>query len=166
MIAHVSNMLSWVLCVGTPLGDPIEMGAATAVLDEDSNNSHPIAVMAAKSWHGHAEPAAGVLGLAHAHMALSHQATLPMLHLRSLNPHIATTLNSRTADLRPIVAARQLGAMPQMQAQQQMQQQGLFCGVSAFAFQGTNAHAIMSVQTSISTGAQPTAATMSFQRQH
>ena len=97
--------------------------------------------MAAKSWCGHSEPAAGVLGLAHAHLALSQQAVLPVLHLRRLNPHIESSFNSQASDVRKMVTARQTGPMAASQAGSQ-----LYCGTSAFAFQGTNAHAIMSIQ--------------------
>jgi acyl transferase domain-containing protein len=40
---------------GTPLGDPIEVGAATAILTAPA-----LRMTAAKSITGHAEPAAGV----------------------------------------------------------------------------------------------------------
>ena len=45
---------------GTPLGDPIEVGAALAVL---RGSAHPVALTAAKSTAGHAEPAAGAVSL-------------------------------------------------------------------------------------------------------
>lgn len=45
---------------GTPLGDPIEIGAALAVL---RGAAHPVALTAAKSHVGHAEPAAGGVSL-------------------------------------------------------------------------------------------------------
>ncbi len=45
---------------GTPLGDPIEVGAALAVL---RGGAHPVALTAAKSRAGHAEPAAGAVSL-------------------------------------------------------------------------------------------------------
>ena len=41
---------------GTPLGDPIEMGAAVAVLP---GSDAPVRMTPAKSRVGHAEPAAG-----------------------------------------------------------------------------------------------------------
>ena len=50
---------------GTPLGDPIELGAAAAVLraggDGDGSRAGrtPITLMSSKSWFGHAEPASG-----------------------------------------------------------------------------------------------------------
>jgi acyl transferase domain-containing protein len=61
------------------LGDPIEAGAAAAVLFE---SSRPVALMASKTWSGHAEPAAGMVALAHAQAALRGSQLLPLLHLR------------------------------------------------------------------------------------
>ena len=48
--------------------------------------------LAGKSWYGHAEPAAGFLGIAHAIAAASQRAALPVLHLRTLNPHVAEAI--------------------------------------------------------------------------
>ena len=51
---------------GTPLGDPIEVGAAVAVLMppdagyKSGSPRAPVAFMSSKSWFGHAEPASGV----------------------------------------------------------------------------------------------------------
>ena len=102
--------------------------------------THALALLAAKSWMGHSEPAAGVLGLAHAHMAISQQAVLPVLHLRTLNPHVESSFSTQDSDRRQLAAARQLAPVTRMS------REALVCGTSAFAFQGTNAHAIMSVQ--------------------
>ncbi len=47
---------------GTPLGDPIEVGAAAAVLLQTqpaSSSAAPLLLSASKSWMGHAEPASG-----------------------------------------------------------------------------------------------------------
>ena len=80
---------------GTPLGDPIEVGAAAAVLVEGhvaQRAQQPLALMASKSWLGHAEPAAGMVGLAHAAAALGHAALLGISHLRELNPYVVTSL--------------------------------------------------------------------------
>ena len=60
---------------GTPLGDPVEVGAAAAVLVDGSRRALPLAASTAKSWIGHTEAAAGVMGLTHASVALSHQLT-------------------------------------------------------------------------------------------
>ena len=47
---------------GTPLGDPIECGAALAVLDREEDD-RALCLAASKSYAGHAEPAAGAVGL-------------------------------------------------------------------------------------------------------
>lgn len=44
---------------GTPLGDPIEVGAAAAVLVATREPRTPLVLSSSKSWFGHAEPAAG-----------------------------------------------------------------------------------------------------------
>ena len=69
---------------GTSLGDPIEVGAAAAVMIAGRPaGAPPLALMAAKSLVGHSEPAAGVMGLAHAHLAVAQRAALPLLHLHA-----------------------------------------------------------------------------------
>lgn len=69
---------------GTSLGDPIEVGALAAVFAAAAPaGSAPLALMAGKSLIGHSEPAAGVMGLTHAHMSIALQASLPILHLHS-----------------------------------------------------------------------------------
>ena len=66
---------------GTPLGDPIEMGAATAVLP----GSHsPVRMTAAKSRMGHAEPAAGVRAL-HPHFMLSARGHQVMVYVNTFS---------------------------------------------------------------------------------
>lgn len=57
---------------GTPLGDPIEVGAALAVLGKQQDaglhpfRKVPLTLAAVKSRLGHTEPAAGAAGLCHA----------------------------------------------------------------------------------------------------
>ena len=64
---------------GTPLGDPIELGAAQAVLMGTSQREQPIQIAAAKSWIGHTEAASGVMGLLQAALGLQ-QLTAPGEH--------------------------------------------------------------------------------------
>lgn len=61
---------------GTPLGDPIELGAVQAVLMGSSQRVVPLQVAAAKSWIGHTEAASGVMGLLQAALGLQ-QLTAP-----------------------------------------------------------------------------------------
>ena len=128
---------------GTPLGDPIEVGAAAAVLVDGVARQLPLALMAAKSWIGHAEPAAGVVGLAHAHAALAAAVQLPLLHLRAVNEHVAAIMGrSNMGAARggaPWSAPRQGAALPSSD----MPDAPRVVGASAFAFQGTNAHVLV-----------------------
>jgi acyl transferase domain-containing protein len=68
---------------GTPLGDPIEMGGgATVLLAKDRLGDSPLLLAAHKSSAGHAEAAAGLIGLACATLALENASVPQMLHLR------------------------------------------------------------------------------------
>ena len=92
----------------------------------------PLELAAAKSRGGHAETGAGAVGMRAAAMRLSYLGQLPLAHLRSLNTHVAQALD--TANTVQWLAPRGPG--------------GGFAGgcvasISAFAFQGTNAHAVL-----------------------
>ena len=136
---------------GTPLGDPIEIGAAHAVLmhsrttsgSSDTEHVAPLSVQAGKTYVGHTEPAAGVVGLIHAIHGTCHRTTSPVLHLRHVNPHLTRILGGSQQ-------SRQIARLGHMCREQN----GLTwsdsnsmsthaSGVSAFAFQGTNAHALV-----------------------
>lgn len=57
---------------GTALGDPIEIGAAHAVLVEGGNRRIALAANTAKSIIGHTEAAAGAMGVAHTSAGVSY----------------------------------------------------------------------------------------------
>ena len=121
------------------MGDPIEVGAAAAVLVECQGSSaaaHPLAVMASRPWLGHAESGAGMVGVAHAALSVAHAATLGITHLRELNPYVTSTL--RTSSEAAWCLPRQTFALPSISAASEA-----VCGLSSFAFQGTNAHAVL-----------------------
>lgn len=99
---------------------------------------------ASKSWVGHAEPAAGLAGLLFAHAAATNALALPLMHLRTVNPYVASTLEQQQqaagrAAVAPAVLPKQAGGLPVALPGQQ----GASWGISAFAFQGTNAHALL-----------------------
>lgn len=122
---------------GTPLGDPIETGAAFAVLSSDLR---PLQLSAAKSLTGHAEPAAGMVGIVNAASILIERQTSLLPQLRTINPHVSSLLGNEAKYLAtPVYLARQ-------RAGQVCQQESCAVGVSAFAFQGTNAHSILTTQ--------------------
>lgn len=146
---------------GTSLGDPIEVGAALAVF-ADAPRLQPLALAASKSWVGHVEPAAGLAGLLFAHAAASQQLVLPLLHLAAVNPYVASTLDQQQQQqlgkgrqAGPTVAAALLPRQGGPQPQAEEQQQGCLWGVSAFAFQGTNAHALLEAPAATSDAPAP-----------
>jgi acyl transferase domain-containing protein len=75
---------------GTALGDPIEINAALACLMPSAKPHRatrgqapsPLVLSAAKSAAGHAEAAAGIVGVACAALALETQMSPALLHLR------------------------------------------------------------------------------------
>lgn len=115
---------------GTGLGDPIEVGALAAV---KGDRRQRFALLAGKSLMGHSEPAAGVMGIAHAKLALTHRTNLPILHLSSVNSYITASI--KHGNLMP----KQVGLLTNFSTSGSM-----VSGVSSFAFQGTNAHALIS----------------------
>lgn len=84
---------------GTPLGDPIEICAAIAVLQPlgGIHTRQLLGVLASKSSVGHGEPAAGMIGFAFAAASLQHRAAAPVLHLRTLNPHVQSGIDGSSA---------------------------------------------------------------------
>jgi len=118
---------------GTPLGDPIEVGALAAVL---AGGARGVALAAGKSSVGHTEPAAGLVGAAHAISSLQKRLVQPILHLHKLNPYMEGALAAPNARL--FAMPRQAGGFAMAGAPTA----GLM-GVSSFAFQGTNAHALV-----------------------
>lgn len=68
---------------GTPLGDPIEVGALSAVLA--GSGCERVMLAAGKTSVGHTEPAAGLVGVAHAAAALVSSIMQPVLHLQRVS---------------------------------------------------------------------------------
>ena len=113
---------------GTPLGDPIEVGATAAVLRR--RNMDPLVLEAMKSAVGHTETASGMVALMQPSISLVHDIVQKILHLRSLNPHIAS-----------IIGKNEFVSVPR----QELARHAKLAGVSSFAFQGTNANTIQNV---------------------
>jgi acyl transferase domain-containing protein len=117
----------------------LQMGAITEVctrnMSTDANG--PLQLGASKSRFGHAEPGAGVVGLAEALQWLLHRRTPPIINLRVINPLVGSVLD----------AAKVMGGaapgirmhMPRSSGPSRScttnSQRSLAAGISAFAFQ-------------------------------
>ncbi len=121
---------------GTSLGDPIEVGALGNAFEEhtrtrQSGPGRPW-LYAPKTAFGHAEPASGHVGSHVAHCILHKRLVAPLLHLTEVNPHI-----NRSGLHRFAIGRQRSGAA-------RVTVSAATVGVSAFAFQGTNANIILS----------------------
>ena len=106
---------------GTPLGDPIEIGALTAL---QPVAGAPLALSASKAFAGHSETAAGTVGLWHAAAQLGQGAQQSLgAGLCTLNPLVAASLKTSRRAMLPAFQQRP-GSLSRIAA-----------GVSAFAFQ-------------------------------
>ena len=109
---------------GTALGDPIEIGALTAVFGERTD---PLYVGSVKTNIGHVESAAGLAGLMKVVLMLQHGLIAPNLHFVNPNPFI---------DWAGSPVRIPTGLVPWPEGRR-------VAGVSAFGFSGTNAHVIL-----------------------
>lgn len=125
---------------GTPLGDPIEVGAVGKAFGRDGGSAAGVlSVGSNKACYGHTEGTAGVTGALLALTSLNEAAHAPIVNLRSTNPYVEAALSSwRVAADRPLASLpRQAGPSPSSV---------LFpvAGTSSFGMSGVNAHAFVS----------------------
>ncbi len=114
---------------GTPLGDPIEVGALAAVFAAGRKRAAPLLIGSVKTNLGHLEAAAGIAGVMKVILSLQRASIPPNLHFHRGNPRIDW-------DEVPIEVPQAATAWPARSA-------GRFAGVSSFGFSGTNAHAVL-----------------------
>lgn len=95
-----------------------------------------------QSLVGHSEPGAGLTGILYAAQQAATAAAIPILHLRSPNPHVISAISSA---LPPAASPLSTLAMPRVAMPLQHvpaspmavpEQPQLALGVSGFAFQG------------------------------
>ncbi|ERN42091.1 polyketide synthase module [Rubidibacter lacunae KORDI 51-2] len=115
---------------GTPLGDPIEIAALRAVLDEERTLEQPCAIGSVKTNIGHLEAAAGIAGAIATVLAIQHEEIPPQLHCQTLNPSI--DLDGSALAIATQSQAWLIGDRPRL------------AGISSFGFGGTNAHIVLS----------------------
>lgn len=99
---------------GTPLGDPIEVGALGGGLsDSTTAAAAPIALVSNKSCYGHTEGTAGLSGLLLAVTLVQQELHAPVMHLRNLNVHVAAAIQDwRKSQLTANIPVQPQGAAP------------------------------------------------------
>lgn len=125
---------------GTALGDPIEVNAALSVLmSRRTARDGSLVLCAAKAAFGHAEPAAGAVGLTAAALSLENYELPQQMHLRNLNAYVSQSVSSFGSFVAAPFVARTRAPEPSHTTYRAKP----IASVSGFAFQGTNAHAII-----------------------
>jgi amino acid adenylation domain-containing protein len=122
---------------GTALGDPTEVGAIAAV---HATRPLPFVVGAVKASVGHAEAAAGQLGLLQLQQALQGGAA-GNAQLRQLNPHVSAHLHGSAS--RHVLPAQRVATRSAMG------------GTSSFGYSGTIAHVVLVLRSSSKPLARP-----------
>jgi hypothetical protein len=120
---------------GTPLGDPIEIGALTTALGGRQRNL-PLVIGASKTCFGHTEGTAGMTGSLLALNYLQQHISAPILNLRVLNPYVQPSLVNNAAHV------------PRQAAPTMQHSFDSYAGTSSFGMSGVNAHAIFSLTNS------------------
>ena len=125
------------MLLGTPLGDPLEMGAFSAVFRTEDFYVLPVCIGASKSRFGHAETASGSISLDQMMFRLKNMKESPNLHIRQMNNIVSNIID------RHYLADGRTLSIPRQSFGNTTYGFALFGGISAFAFQGTNAHAVI-----------------------
>ncbi|HRI68674.1 MAG TPA: SDR family NAD(P)-dependent oxidoreductase, partial [Polyangium sp.] len=115
---------------GTKLGDPIEVGSLIEVFGPTRREESPLWLGSSKSNIGHAQAAAGVLGVMKMVLALQHERLPKTLHAEQPSPHIAWEGSG-------IRLLQSLQPWPKQQGHVRR------AGISSFGVSGTNAHVIL-----------------------
>jgi len=114
---------------GTSLGDPVEAGALAAVFGPGRDPQFPVRLGSAKATLGHAQSAAGVIGIMKMVLALEHETLPASLHCDPPTSRIDWEGSGLQLLQRPQPWAR--GERPRR------------AGVSSFGISGTNAHVVL-----------------------
>ena len=122
---------------GTPLGDPIEVGALSHVFQ---GRNSPLLIGALKANIGHTEACSGLASLIKAVLCLHHRRVPPNIHCERLNPRVLDAVG------------QSFFVFPQVSTELT----GNYAGVSSFGFGGTNSHVIIGTKpTGIPTPVEP-----------
>jgi acyl transferase domain-containing protein/thioesterase domain-containing protein len=114
---------------GSSLGDPIEVGALGSVF-KMRQPEEPLMIGSVKTNFGNLQGASGIAGLIKVVLALHHEEIPPHLHFSTPNPYI-------NWDELPVTVPTERTPWPRGERKR-------LAGVSAFGFNGTNAHLVLS----------------------
>ena len=114
---------------GTTLGDPIELEALDAVLNEGRSASKPLMVGSVKTNLGHLEAASGIAGFIKLVLAIEQGEIPPHLHFKQLSSKISLRHQ-------PVVIPTVMTPWPAWSERR-------VGGVSSFGFSGTNVHVVV-----------------------
>nr|WP_051838299.1 type I polyketide synthase [Streptomyces sp. NRRL WC-3742] len=131
---------------GTSLGDPIEAGALAEVFGPDRPTDRPLLLGSSKSNIGHAQAAAGVIGVIKMVLALEHGMLPRTLHAEAPSPHVEWDGSGL--------------ALVQDATPWERGERARRAGVSSFGLSGTNAHVIVEEAPAVAAspqGARPVA---------
>ena len=130
---------------GTPLGDPIEVGALAAALGgaaaKGASQGRVVGLASVKSFYGHTEGTAGLTGLLLAACSAQQRLLPPVVNLRGVNPYVGSAL----AGFGGSSGSNSSGvAIPRQAAPDASASAGLVAGTSSFGMSGVNAHMLLS----------------------
>ncbi len=120
-------------------GDVVETKALDAVLGTQPERTHPCLIGSVKTNIGHLEAASGIAGVIKVALSLYHREIPPTLNLETLNPDVPV-------DNLHLAVPQTCTVWPQKAKGSE-----LIAGITALAFTGSNAHAILSAHFSRST---------------
>lgn len=114
---------------GTPVGDPAEAASLGGAIGQLRRN--PLPIGSSKTNFGHAEPAAGLVGMAKVLLAFEHRQLPASLHFETPNPAIDFEALNLTVNAHHTTLSES-GA--------------LVAGINSFGFGGTNASAMIALE--------------------